>query len=190
MNKNLSKKLLFASSALARIALHADQDPQVEKLFDKIEDYLTTKVDGNIADTYVMRKFRQLRKEYKTTLIPQIVEYLSKNGLNPQDNAIPVFRDLKQVQGLIDNNPAVQRTLAPDKNRVKNATEVVNFLGMLTNAQSPLRTVVEKLNSMDLRKEADRVQVFIKDAQGISDTVSRVVVNASVKRAKAPARRR
>ncbi len=184
MNNTLSKQLLLASSALTRLALHADQDPKVEKIFDKIEDYLST-VDDKIADTYVMRKFRQLRKEYKTSLIPQIVEYLSKNGLNPQDNAIPVFRDLKQVKELIDNNPTTLRTLAPDKDRTKNAAEVVKFLGMLTSNQSPLRVIVEKLNSMDLRKEADRVQTFIKDAQGISDTVSRVVVNASTSKTSA-----
>ncbi len=73
------------------------------------------------------------------------------------------------------------RTLAPDKDRSKNAKEVVEFLGRLSGQQSPLRTIVEKLNSLDLRKEAEKVQNFIKDSQSISDTVSRVVVNASAK---------
>lgn len=173
-------QLLYVARNLEKIALQVDKDPKIEDLLNKIEDYLGT-LSEEVVDTYLWRKFRTLRNEYKVSLIPQIIENLSKNGVNTQDNSIPVFRDLNKVKLMLEANPPTHRKMAPDKDREASGKLVAEFLDKLTSTAGPLRPLVEKLNGLDLRKEAQTVQTFIKDAHGISDTVKRVVLTASTK---------
>lgn len=144
---------------------------------DKVEALLN-KVEAAKDDTYIWRKWRTLRKEYKLALIPQIKEYLEKNfGVNAQDNNLPIIRNLDKLEIALENTDVGTESLAQDKERAAKGKQVIAFLDRLARVQgAPLAGIVELLNSLDLRKEANTVAEFIKNSKSISDTVQRVVV--------------
>ena len=79
---------------------------------------------------------------------------------------------------MLENEDIGFEKLAPDRDRKKKAQEVQEFLKRLTMVQqAPLRDVVEKLNGLDFRGEAQKVQTFIQDASRIYDVLDRVIVN-------------
>jgi hypothetical protein len=175
-NTRLATKLRFAASALQKVALNPQPSDGSDKLFEKIEAYLNT-VDDSIMDTYAWRMFRDIKNSRKVNKIPQLIEHIAKRGLNPQDNAVPVFRDLRKLQLMLENDPTVVDTAPSDRRRIAAAKELKEFLTRLAAGErAPLRDVVSKLNSLDFRKEAKLVQTFIRDAQAISDTLDRVVI--------------
>lgn len=165
------------TAASKRTALHAKSTPAIEEQMDKVEALLN-KVEAAKDDTYIWRKWRTLRKEYKLALIPQIKEYLEKNfGVNAQDNNLPIIRNLDKLEIALENTDVGTESLAQDKERAAKGKQVIAFLDRLARVQgAPLAGIVELLNSLDLRKEANTVAEFIKNSKSISDTVQRVVV--------------
>lgn len=177
-NARLAAKLRFAAAALQKVALKPQPatDSEAEKLFDKIETYLQS-VDDSVMDTYAWKMFRALRSGLKVNLIPQLITYLAKHGLNPQDNAVPVFRDLRKLQLVLENMDTVVQNAPSDRKRIAEAKSLMEFIKRLAgDEKAPLRDVVAKLNSLELRKEAKTVQNFIRDIQAISDNLDRVII--------------
>lgn len=167
-----------SATASVKTALHAKSTPAIEKAMDQIEELLG-KIPNAAEDTYLWRKWRTLRNEYKLALIPQLQEYISKNFMISQDSKEnPILRRLDTLELAIEDAGVKSEKLAPDKKRIENGNKVVAFLDRLARAEdAPLRQMVAALNSLDLRKEADTVDAFIKASKAITDTVNRVVLD-------------
>lgn len=179
--RDLNARLTRVIATLEKTALdphgqRARSIPAADRVIETIQSALD-KLPEEMMTTRQWKWWNEIQNKYKVNFIPMLTNYLAGEGLNPNDKSNTVFRDLSRLQVILENSDIVQDKLAPDKNRIKTARELQEFLKRLAiSTSAPLRDVVEKLNGLDFRSDADKVQKFIRDAQAISDTLERVIV--------------
>lgn len=178
---SLIARLQHVTAVLEKTALdpagqRAKSIPRADAMIENIRKYLETLPD-EIMGPRQWKWVNEIQNRYKINFIPMLAEYLARSGLNPKDNAVPVFRDLDKLRLVLENEDIAFEKLAPDRDRIRKAREIQEFLRRLSAApNAPLRDVVEKLNNLDFRNEASTVQRFIKDSQAISDVLERVII--------------